>query len=58
MLYLMKSSPLAVMVCARAISKSFITALYACAICVLKPNSKVLVTALTKNLVSYTVMYN
>ena len=47
-LYLMNLYPLVVVVCARAVSKSFITALYACAICVLKPNSKVLVTALTK----------
>ena len=47
-LYLMNLCPLVVVVCARAVSKSFITALYACAICVLKPNSKVLVTALTK----------
>ena len=47
-LYLMNLCPLVVVVCARAVSKSFITALYACAICVLKPNSKILVTALTK----------
>ena len=44
----MNLCPLVVVVCAWAVSKSFITALYACAICVLKPNSKVLVTAVTK----------
>lgn len=48
MLYLMNMSPLVVLLCARAISKSFVTAIYACAVCILKPNSKVLVTALTK----------
>lgn len=48
MVYLMNASPLVVLLCARAVSKSFITSLYACAICVLKPNSKVLVTAMTK----------
>ena len=48
MVYLMNLCPLVVVICARAISKSFITALYACAICVLKPNSKVLVASLTK----------
>ena len=48
MIYLMHSCPLVVLLCARAISKSFITAVYACAVCILYPNSKVLVTALTK----------
>lgn len=48
MLYLMNICPLVVFVCARAMSKSFVTAIYACAVCVLYPNSKVLVTALTK----------
>ena len=43
LVYLMNIYPLVVVICARAISKSFITALYACAVCVLKPNSKVLV---------------
>lgn len=36
-LYLMHKSPLVVLLCARAVSKSFITALYACAVCVLYP---------------------
>ena len=48
MVYLMSLYPLAVMICARASSKSFTTALFACAICVLYPQSKVVVTALTK----------
>lgn len=44
----MHCCPQVVLLCARAVSKSFITSLYACAVCVLYPNSKVLVTALTK----------
>lgn len=48
MLYLMHKSPLVVLLCARAVSKSFITAIYACAVCCLYPNSKVLVASLTK----------
>ena len=44
-IYLMNLCPLVVLICARASSKSFITALYACAVCVLYPNSKVLVTS-------------
>ncbi len=44
----MHSCPQVVLICARAVSKSFVTSLYACAVCVLYPNSKVLVTALTK----------
>lgn len=40
--------PQAVILCARASAKSFVTSLYACAVCCLYPNSKVLVTALTK----------
>lgn len=48
MLYLMNKYPFVVLICARAVSKSFITALYACAICILKPNSKILVASLTK----------
>lgn len=48
MIYLMHSYPLVVLLCARAIAKSFVTAVYACSVCILYPNSKVLVTALTK----------
>lgn len=48
MLYLMHIFPTATIVCARAISKSFTVSLYGCAVCVLYPNSKVLVTAMTK----------
>lgn len=48
MIYLMHRCPLVVLICARAVSKSFTTAVYACAVCVLYPGSKVLVTAMTK----------
>lgn len=48
MVYLMNLSPMVVLICARAVSKSFTTSVYACAVCVLYPNSKVLVTAMTK----------
>lgn len=48
MIYLMHTCPLVVLICARAVSKSFTTAVYACAVCVLYPGSKVLVTAMTK----------
>lgn len=48
MIYLMHSFPLVVLLCARAIAKSYVTSIYACAVCILYPNSKVLVTALTK----------
>ena len=48
MIYLMNLYPLVTIICSRAVSKSFTTALYGCAVCVLKPNSKILVTAKTK----------
>ena len=48
MLYLMNLCPQVVILCSRASAKSFITALYACCVCILYPNSKVLVSALTK----------
>lgn len=48
MLYLMNLCPLVVLLCARAVSKSFITSIYACCVCILYPNSKVLVASLTK----------
>lgn len=48
MIYLMHTFPLVVLLCARAIAKSYVTSIYACAVCILYPNSKVLVTALTK----------
>lgn len=48
MIYLMNLSPQVVILCARASAKSFITSLYACSICILYPNSKVLVTAMTR----------
>lgn len=40
--------PLVVLLCARAVSKSFVCSVYAVSVCILYPNSKVLVTALTK----------
>lgn len=48
MIYLMNLSPLVVLICARAIAKSYITSVFACAICVLYPNSKVVITAKLK----------
>ena len=48
MIYLMHLCPLVVLICARAVSKSFTTAVYACSVCILYPGSKVLVTAMTK----------
>lgn len=44
----MNLAPTVVLVCARAIAKSFITSLYACAVCVLYPGSKVVATAKLK----------
>ena len=44
----MNLSPLVVLICARAIAKSYITSVFACAICVLYPNSKVVITAKLK----------
>lgn len=44
----MSRFPLVVIICARAVSKSFTTALFACANCVLYPGTKVLVCAMTK----------
>lgn len=48
MVYLMNLYPLVILICSRAVSKSFTTSVFGCAICVLYPNSKVLVTAKTK----------
>lgn len=45
MIYLMNLCPQVVLLCARSISKSFITALYSCAVAVLYPGSKVVITA-------------
>lgn len=44
----MNLCPLVVLLCARAVSKSFITAIYACCVCILYPNSKVVVASLVK----------
>ena len=46
--YMMNLFPLVTFICSRAVSKSFTTSLYGCAVCVLYPNSKVLVTSKTK----------
>ena len=48
MIYLMFKFPYVILLCSRAVSKSFTTTITACAICLLYPNSKVLVTAFTK----------
>ena len=47
MLYLMNISPTFVLLCSRAISKSFTCSIFCCCICLLYPNSKVVCTALT-----------
>ena len=47
-IYLMARFPLVVLICARAVSKSFMTALFACSQCVLYPGIKVVVCAGTK----------
>lgn len=47
-IYLMAKFPLVVLICARAVSKSFMTALFACSQCVLYPGIKVVVCAFTK----------
>ena len=54
-MYLMNISPTVVLLCARAFSKSFITALWACCVCLLYPNSKIVATALTKKQASLLV---
>ena len=54
MIYLMNTCPLVVLLCSRAVGKSWITALYCCAVCVLYPGSKVVATA--KLLASLTEM--
>ena len=48
MLYLMNLCPTVVLLCSRAVGKSFITALYACCVCILYPGSKVVATAKRK----------
>lgn len=48
MIYLMNLAPVVVLICARAIAKSYITALYASAVCILYPGSKVVATAKLK----------
>ena len=53
LVYLMSLSPLVVVVCSRASAKSYTTTVFAVATCILYPNSKVVVTAMTKFLVSH-----
>ena len=55
MLYLMNLCPLVVLLCSRAVGKSFITALYCCAVCVLYPDSKVVATAKRKKTIELLV---
>jgi hypothetical protein len=47
-LYIMNMSPMVVLLCARAFSKSFVTAVYSICVCLLYPRSKVICTAYTK----------
>lgn len=56
-IYLMAKFPLVVLICARAVSKSFMTALFACSQCVLYPGIKVVVCAGTKNQAGFWVGY-
>ena len=56
MLYLMNLCPTVVLLCSRAVGKSFITALYACSVCILYPGSKVLATAKRKKTVKLLVV--
>ena len=48
-LYLMGVCNLIVIIASRASAKSFLTALYSCCICILYPNSMVVLTSATKN---------
>lgn len=48
MIYLMFKSDLVVLICARNISKTFTTAVFAVVQCILYPNSKVLIGSFTK----------
>lgn len=48
LIFMMNLCPLIVIVACRAASKSFVIAIYACARCVLYPNSKVVIASATK----------
>lgn len=48
MIYLMFKSDLVVLLCSRNIGKSYITAVFAVAYCILYPNAKVLLGSFTK----------
>lgn len=54
-LYLMNLSPTVMLLCSRAFSKSFLTSLFGCCICLLYPQSKIVCTALTKKQASLLV---
>lgn len=45
----MAKAPFVVLICSRAVSKSFMTALFACATCVLYPNSMFVICASTRS---------
>ena len=51
----MNLCPSVVLLCSRAVGKSFITALYCCAVCVLYPDSKVVATAKRKKTIELLV---
>ncbi len=48
MLYMMNLYPQVVLLCSRAMGKSFLSALLSCSVCILYPNSKIVVTAKRK----------
>ena len=51
MLYMMNLCPLVVLLCSRAVGKSWIVSVYSCCVCILYPGSKVLATAKRKHTV-------
>ena len=51
MLYLMNLCPLVVLLCSRAVGKSWIVSVYSCCVCILYPGSKILATAKRKHTV-------
>lgn len=55
LIYLMNLYPLIVVVACRAAAKSFIIAIYACARCILFPNSKIVIASATKGQASLIV---
>lgn len=49
LVYFMHLCPLVILLCSRGTSKSYITAVYSCAVSILYPNSKILIVSLTKS---------